>query len=254
MDWPNERYVRLYIRDTLTWSMWPWESRALFALLLRKLDRAGVLDIGKHDPVKALAVVVDMPPDIVRAGLEPLVASGTVEVNPPHVVMPGFMEAQEARASGAQRQREYISRRRAKAVSPNDKTSDKTSPARHSLSQTVTPSLAKPSLKIKSDSKSDPDKIQGIWDYFNAKRASAVPGSRTIRLTDDRRRAVRKLLKAGYTGEDVRAVVDICARGCNKPEQRQWFNASTPFRPENFARLLGQVDTKQQDPEWARGE
>ena len=43
MDWANERYVRLYTRDTVTWKMWPWEARAIFPLLMRKVDRAGVL-------------------------------------------------------------------------------------------------------------------------------------------------------------------------------------------------------------------
>jgi len=39
----------------------------------------------------------------------------------------------------------------------------------------------------------------------------------------------------------VRAVIDHYADRAKDPEQARWFDAVTPFRPENFARALGQV-------------
>jgi hypothetical protein len=48
MDWENERYVRVYTRDTIDWVALGWEAQSLFLLLIRKVDRSGVLEIGKH--------------------------------------------------------------------------------------------------------------------------------------------------------------------------------------------------------------
>lgn len=48
MNWSDERYVKLYERDTLTW---PWQAKCVFALLLRKVDRSGVLDTGRSDTI-----------------------------------------------------------------------------------------------------------------------------------------------------------------------------------------------------------
>jgi hypothetical protein len=38
MDWANERYVRLFVRDTTTWKLLPWQSRLLLPAILRKLE------------------------------------------------------------------------------------------------------------------------------------------------------------------------------------------------------------------------
>ena len=48
MDWSNERYVRVYTRDTTTWKILSWEARALLQFLIRKVDRSGVVDTGRH--------------------------------------------------------------------------------------------------------------------------------------------------------------------------------------------------------------
>jgi len=79
VDWSNERYVRLYTRDSVTWSLWPWEARALFCFLLRKVDRAGVLDLGGNDPARAVAAVVGMPLAMVKEHLPAIIESGAVE-------------------------------------------------------------------------------------------------------------------------------------------------------------------------------
>ena len=48
MRWEDENYVRLYTRDTTDWKLLSWEARALFVLLMRKLDRAGILELGRQ--------------------------------------------------------------------------------------------------------------------------------------------------------------------------------------------------------------
>lgn len=149
VDWSNERYVRLYTRDSVTWAIWPWESQALFCLLLRKVDRAGVLEMGPHDPKDAISAIIRMPPDVVDIALRPILNSGAAEIRGDVLVMPNFISAQEARSSDKQRQRDSREKRRAKAMShgnhQNVTDSDSEShrvTTGHGESQGVTPSLA----------------------------------------------------------------------------------------------------------------
>ena len=141
MDWENERYVRLYTRDTVTWTLWPWESKALFCLLLRKVDRAGVMDIGGHETHLAIAAIVGMPPGVVREHIENLTGSGAVKIASGVLVIPAFMEAQEARASAALRQKESRARRRARARAgvekPDDRGDSRVGRRRHGLPGSV---------------------------------------------------------------------------------------------------------------------
>src|SRR5882757_8466762 len=111
MRWQDERYVRLYIRDTADWNMLPWESRALWPLLLRKLDRAGLLDLGKHGD-QGLSVTVNLPLQVIVVGLAGLLADGCVQLSGTMLVVRNFVSAQEATASTVLRSREYRARQR----------------------------------------------------------------------------------------------------------------------------------------------
>jgi hypothetical protein len=115
MDWSNERYIRVYTRDTVNWKLWSWHARALWLLLMRKLDRAGVLDIGRHG-VRGVAAAVDMPLEIVEPALAEILRDGTIEVRgdglEAALVAPRFMDAQDANQTDAQRKRESRARRR----------------------------------------------------------------------------------------------------------------------------------------------
>lgn len=115
MDWSNERYVRVYTRDTTTWKLMDWRGRCVLQLLMRKVDRAGVLDVG-HDGVLGLAAVLELPIDIVEAGIAQLTTSRggmpTVVDTGTAYVLPNFIEAQEAPASDPHRKRESRARRR----------------------------------------------------------------------------------------------------------------------------------------------
>lgn len=115
MDWSNERYVRVYTRDSTTWKIIDWQARTLLLLLLRKVDRAGVLDVGT-DGVEGLAAQVELPIDIVERGLPQLLSRGVVVKTADAYVMPNFLDAQEAVQSDAMRQRESRERRRAKSL------------------------------------------------------------------------------------------------------------------------------------------
>lgn len=111
MDFANERYVRIYTRDTATWKLLPWQGRALLPLILRKLDRAGVADLGEAEtPAEAVAALVDLPEEVCAVGLSALLKRGVLVLQGGQLRAPRFVEAQECGASGAQRVREHRAR------------------------------------------------------------------------------------------------------------------------------------------------
>jgi len=145
MDWSNERYVRLFTRDTRTWLKLRWEGQALFVLLLRKVDRAGVLD-NIEEPADDLSLITGLPVEHAETGLDRLMALGVVEFNGTTLVIPNFLEAQETPMSDAQRQRRSRELRRDRsraAVTKCDEMSQTVTDG-HTLSQVVTPSLPDP--------------------------------------------------------------------------------------------------------------
>lgn len=109
MDWANERYVRLYTRDTDDWDCLSWEAQSLWCLLLRKLDRAGVFETRRG--ARGVAGKVRMPVEVVERALAELLADGCLVEYPGGYVAPNFIEAQEASQSEKQRTRESRARR-----------------------------------------------------------------------------------------------------------------------------------------------
>lgn len=111
MDWTDEHYVKLYTRKTATRLLWPWQGRALHPLLMCEVDKAGTLDVGSRDPVRTVAVMVGMPEEVVKVGLDALLEDGTAELVGGRLVLPRFLEAQEARkthAASARHHREKV--------------------------------------------------------------------------------------------------------------------------------------------------
>ena len=115
MHWSDERYVKLYSRDTPGWMLWPWQARALLPLLLRRLDGAGVLECGRARPVDAVAIVVGLPIEVVNVGLEALLSDGVLESIERGLLMPNYIEAQEATKTEAGKKRDQRERHRAQA-------------------------------------------------------------------------------------------------------------------------------------------
>lgn len=112
MDWSNERYVRLYVRDTLTWQRLGFEGQAVFCLLLRKVDRVGALAIDDIEPWEAVALHINAPEDFARVAMERLLRLKVVEHVGQQLLVPNFLEAQEASMSPTMRQKEHRLRRR----------------------------------------------------------------------------------------------------------------------------------------------
>lgn len=131
MDFENERYVRVYTTDTVNRLLLPWEARHVLDSLWRKFDRAGVIDIGYHDPVRAIAALLGDPQEFVAGALGALIDGD----DPPlelreldgrrYLVAPNFMAGQEAKQSDKARQKAAREKRRATArleqlVTPRD--------------------------------------------------------------------------------------------------------------------------------------
>jgi hypothetical protein len=112
VDWSNERYVRLYVRDTTTWKRLGFEGQALFCLLIRKVDRTGILEIDDAEPWEAASLHVNAPEDFARKGMDKLLLTGVFEHVGSSLIVPNFVDAQEASMSTTMRQKEHRLRRR----------------------------------------------------------------------------------------------------------------------------------------------
>lgn len=114
MDWENERYVRLYVRDTDDWLALTWQARAMFPLMLRKVDRSGILHTRRG--VVGIAAQTGLPLDVCEAGLPDLLRDGSVTKCDAGYLFPNYLAAQEARQSDKQRAKEARARRRDLAI------------------------------------------------------------------------------------------------------------------------------------------
>ena len=110
MDWSNERYVRLYTRDTDDWLCLSWDARSLWMAILRKLDRAGVLETKRG--ARGVAALTGAPLDVVERALPELLADGCLAEHPLGYLAPNYIEANESHQTEAHRAREYRARQR----------------------------------------------------------------------------------------------------------------------------------------------
>lgn len=167
MDFADEPYVRLFIRDTKTWLRLGFEGQCVLMFLLRKLDRAGVLD-GMDALESDVSLITGVPLDIVRVGMPRLLEQGVIEHVGDRVIMPNFLQAQSAVRSDRTRSRDLRERRAARArhVTPRDETSRETTPP-HDPPRPATPSLAFPNLTQPSLALPDPESARVVEPIHN---------------------------------------------------------------------------------------
>lgn len=176
MDWSNESYVRLYVRDTKTWLKLGWEGQTVLALTLRKLDRSGLLDGVQDAADLAVMLANGIPVQIVDTGLQRLLTLEVFQFTPEGLLMPHFIEAQEARKSDPQRQRESREKKRAMSRNVTLESRNVTDQSRnvsfesqlvtrcHTLSQPVTLTFADPLLCL-ADPLPTTTSIQDLPDF-----------------------------------------------------------------------------------------
>ncbi|MEY4548967.1 MAG: hypothetical protein RL685_5162 [Pseudomonadota bacterium] len=121
MQFEDEPYVRLYVRDTKTWLRLGFEGQCVLMFLLRKLDKAGVLD-GMDDLDSDVALITGVPEAIVAIGMPRLLQWGVVQLVGNRLIMPNYIQAQNAIRTDKARQRDMREKRVAQArlVTPRD--------------------------------------------------------------------------------------------------------------------------------------
>lgn len=231
MNWDDERYVRLYTRQTPTWLMMAWQGRAVFPLLLKAADRAGVIDLGDEGLV-GLSALIGIPLEVVTPGIETLRAKGTIRVTAKVIVIPKFIEAQEVPISDAARKRAQRERTRdiaaqaeiLKAVQAVGEDVSRGVTRGHAASQPVTPNQTEPTKPTEPD-------------LFAGSQANAAPGVKPKRRREDKppdprhAPAVARLTeifaeamghKYGFAGRDAKAVTTLLAYGTDEEIFRRW--------------------------------
>ena len=107
--------MRVYVRETVGDVALTWQGRAIWKEILVKCDRAGLIALDGHG-VRGLAGLIRMPPEMVEEHFQQILDDGRVQIHGDYLVVPNYIEAQEATQSDAQRQRECRARRRDKAM------------------------------------------------------------------------------------------------------------------------------------------
>jgi len=205
MDWANEQWRKLFVRDTDSWLLLSWLARALFVFMLRKVDRAGVLET-KRGP-RGVAALVGMPLDQVEPALAELLEDGCVAIHDVGYVIPNFLDAQEARQSDAKRQRESRERRRGRspAVTEGDDMSDVVTLG-HTLSHDVTKEE-----KEERDKKEESDPARELAVVA----CDAINGLARTQYRPDSEATLkfcRKLAKARVTPDQLRSAITHVGR------------------------------------------
>lgn len=165
MRWSDERYVRVYTRDTVDWQSLSFDAQALLVLLLRKVDRAGLLPLGKHGK-RGVAIAIGHPREWPRLepALEELLADGCIRMlEDGRLFVPNYIDAQEAKSSDKARQQKVRELAQALAaaqivtqrdLASHDVTESHASSqavtADNAASHGVTPSRAVPCLAVPS--------------------------------------------------------------------------------------------------------
>ena len=153
--------------------MLPWQAKALWPLVLRKLDRAGLMPLDGHGAA-GLAAVVELPLEVVEPGLSALIDSEYVRLHSETLVSPNFIKAQEAPQSDGQRKREQRARAAdaaaAAAIGIDVMSQNVTGDAvdGHAASRSVTNGHSVPSLTV-------PSRTQAVKDGGGAEGSEAVP-------------------------------------------------------------------------------
>jgi uncharacterized phage protein (TIGR02220 family) len=278
MDWSNERYVRVYTRDSEDLLVMSWEARALLWELHRKCDRAGVIETRMGS--RGLSAVTRIPADVVAAALPELLDGdgAPLVVHPKGYLIRNFIEAQETPQSDAHRARESRARRRDEYLDSNAVTfRDANVTSGHAQSHAVTSSHAASLLPSVPSDPCLPSKPTEIPPYppsggssgpVSSRKRKARPGSPTeleksaavevlqalsrysgvaYRGSENHVVLIVRQLRAGRTGLDLRKVAWYCAvkrEWKDDEKMRDYLRPETLFGPKNIDKYLDAALTR----------
>jgi hypothetical protein len=215
VNWSEEKYVKLFVRDTPTWRAWPWQARALAPLLMRVLEGEGRLAIGRLEPARAVALTVDLPIEVVSVGLPAMLEDGTLELREGGLWWPHFEEAQESRKSEALRSREHRARQRRETSTPTRHA------ASHAVTQRHTPSPSSPA----QPSTAQPERTAGRAP--KKPRPEKPPDPRHAPLVAELTKDFEAATGAKYpfSPVDAAAVTALLAKGLEPTIKAAWAKA-----------------------------
>lgn len=205
MNWQDERWVKLYTRDTGDWLFLSFDAQALFLMLLRKADKSGRVALGKRglDALPTLLGHTDAASVTrVTEALAALVKDGCVKVEEEALILVNFEQAQETPTSNAERQRRHKEKVKSEAPAGNAVTLPKT----RGNDKREREREERDKKSTLSGSPTPADVVFAEWQH--------VMGQPKALFTGKRRRNVEARLMEGYTHERLIAAV----RGCkNSP-------------------------------------
>lgn len=262
MDWANERYVRIYVRDTADDLVLSWQASGLWPQLVRKADRSGV--IATNHGARGIAALVRWPVDVVTAALAELVQDGRIQecLEPAGYVIPNYIEAQETPSSDKHRKKEERERRREGAnnsVTKRDiesrnvtETSRSVTPG-HAESHDVTPYRAVPCQAVERMS-GKPDSVSQVEipTKTDAEILAETAVTEINRLSGSKYEATSKstlddckvLAKSKRTAAQVVSVIASKREWVGHPTMAKQFKPSVLLRPSNFAKYLEDIEAR----------
>jgi uncharacterized phage protein (TIGR02220 family) len=263
VDWANERYVRVYTRDTVSWKLCDWRAHTVLLHLFRKVDRAGVLDVG-DDGLVGLAAVLELPLEIVEPGIEQLTKSKggrapTVTFTGSAYAIPNFIEAQETPQSNPQRTRESRARRRDAAAlatrNASEVTRNASQPTRGETSSnevshddTPNPSQTRPDLMS-----GKPDDPALAFANKAIELINAHAGTKYRPTSGAVIGLCRNLIKNKHTLEQAERVIASKRAWIDDPKMGQFFRPATLLAAKNFATYLDDLEANQNTTATSRG-
>lgn len=162
MDFANEFYVRIYVRDTITWKRLGWDGTCVLMHVLRKLDFAGVLDLEQLEPWEAVVLHCGAPEDVARRGMEACLRLGCLIHNAHFLVAPNYRPANEAHKSDRLRARESRLRQALKGST-------------HDTTTTASRGATEPSRGVTNGHKPKRNRAQSDDSSPGAERSGAIP-------------------------------------------------------------------------------
>ena len=276
MNFDDERFVKIYPRNTTNWKLLGWEGRCVLMMLLREVDRAGCLDI--EGGMEGLALLLDLPPDVTERGFASCVKRGSVVQNGNTAIIPNFVKAQEARQTDRVRQAESRARRRelgmmSQIVTDVARRVTDCDPTSHAVTESHTPSHdvtlridqnrseenrsdsfvpsepSQPALALQpqqaADTTKKPSEAQVrerialvLFGEIVAARMSVIPGAEKLEPRPAALAGLKACLGQGYKPDEIRRVIDLKTREVRAdPKQAKWFRP-TWFSPGNVEGYL----------------
>jgi hypothetical protein len=244
--WQDELWVKLYTRDEADWLVMPWWVRGLFYEIMKRVDRAGVLRLGKAGRRALAASLSATWDDFLADAVQTLADDGCIvfDENETVLVIPNFIDAQGATSSDKARQRSRRERKRALVTKRDDVLTERDATITkrdrgvtfdHAVSRGVTPCHDEIRVDEKREEKIPPIVPPGGQPVLKlavtpeptpepeAPKAKPAPGPGPAdrvfqywrgkhmpraKQTHDRMRKIRARLKEGYSEAELCAAVD----------------------------------------------